>query len=426
MRPALLSPKTRKISEAEYHRKIHNILEKTESKYIFSDTLSNDQNYKGIKLLTSDMSYDQIKPLLRREKIAFAQLSSGSTGLQKAALISHDALIKHMKNYGDAIALTKRDRFISWLPLYHDMGLIACFLLPLMRGIPFMVMDPFDWLAKPQLLFDAVATYRCSLCYLPNFAFHVLANKCQSVDFSSMRMFINCSEPARASTLQLFLQKFPELKKENLAVCYALAENTFAVSQTPVFQVPVAKKINGKSVLSCGKIIPGTQLKILNANDDGIGEVAICGDTLFSQFLNSNIEKIDGYYPTGDLGFISNDELFITGRIKDLIIIHGKNFYPQDIEHCVSEVKGVYPGRVVSFGIENNNAGTEQLVILVEIEANADSGKVLRDIHQNIFNEFEIIPIAEILPYMTLIKTSSGKVSRTRNRELYLSRNKKC
>ena len=107
-----------------------------------------------------------------------------------------------------------------------------------------------------------------------------------------------------------------------------------------------------------------------------------------------------------------------------MIIINGKNFYPQDIEHCVSEVEGVYPGRVVCFGVENYVTGTEQLVILLETDTNADSNKVLRNIHQNTLSEFEVIPITEILPYMTLVKTSSGKVSRTRNRELYLARNK--
>lgn len=424
MRPALLSPKTRKIAETEYHRKVDHILEQTEAKYIFSDTLSSDHSFEGVKLLTPDMSHVKIKPASNDSEIALAQFSSGSTGLQKAVFISHGALIKHMKNYGDAIALTEQDRIVSWLPLYHDMGLIACFLMPLMRGVPFMIMDPFDWLTRPQLLFDAIATYRCSLCYLPNFAFHVLANKCQSVDFSSMRMFVNCSEPARDSSQQLFLQKFPGLKKENIAVCYALAENTFAVSQTPVAQAPVSKTLNGKKILSCGQIIPDTKVKIINANNDGIGEVAICGDSLFSYFLGGTVEKTEGYYPTGDLGFIDNDELFITGRIKDLIIINGKNFYPQDIEHCVSEVEGVYPGRVVCFGVENYVTGTEQLVILLETNANADSNKVLRNIHQNTLSEFEVIPITEILPYMTLVKTSSGKVSRTRNRELYLARNK--
>ncbi len=428
MHPAQLSPQSGKISVAEYQRKLDHLLKVTGARFLFTDVENTLPQIENVRILTRESKRGPLQTIgTPTSEIALAQFSSGSTGLQKAVFLSHKALLEHMHRYGDFIQLSENDRLISWLPLYHDMGLIACYLMPLMRGVPFMIMDPFDWIAKPQRLLDAITQYHCTLCYLPNFAYHVLANKGKPTDLSSVRLFINCSEPAKPATHRTFLQKFSSLREEQLAVCYALAENTFAVSQTPVGKSALVYKLHDKEILSCGTLIDGTEVNILNPDTDGVGEVAIRGETLYSHFLDGQDQSVDGFYPTGDLGMMRDGELFITGRIKDLIIVNGKNIYPQDVEHAVSNVSGVYPGRCVCFGVDSEASGSERLVVLAELLDDAVLPDTDKKIRAAVLAETGIAPdIVELVPYMTLVKTSSGKISRSRNKERYLQRKKPC
>ncbi|MFN8595802.1 MAG: AMP-binding protein [Anaerolineae bacterium] len=177
------------------------------------------------------------------DETAFLQHSSGTTGLQKGVALSHRAVLNQVASYSDAIALTGDDVAVSWLPLYHDMGLIAGFLMPLIQGVPLVLMSPFDWVAHPALLLRAIHDYRGTLCWLPNFAYNHCARRIRQRDseglsLSSMRLFINCSEPVRYESHQQFLERYASngVTNEMLAVSYAMAENTFAVTQTPIGQ----------------------------------------------------------------------------------------------------------------------------------------------------------------------------------------------
>ncbi len=183
------------------------------------------------------------------DEIAFLQHSSGTTGLQKGVALAHRAVLNHLASYGDALDLRADDVVVSWLPLYHDMGLIAGFLLPLIQGIPLVLMSPFEWVKSPALLFRAINDYGGTLCWLPNFAYNHCARRIRQRDLeglsaASMRMFINCSEPVYYESHELFLERFAPLgvTPSMLEVSYAMAENTFAVTQTLSREIPAPRR----------------------------------------------------------------------------------------------------------------------------------------------------------------------------------------
>ena len=420
--PSMLSPATPKLSSDEYRRKVEHVFKLTKAGGIFVDA---DAAFvpEGVACLTPESS---VVASLRASHApipqALVQFSSGSTGLQKGVVLTHEGVIAHMEDYSAAIALSADDLIVSWLPLYHDMGLIACFLMPLMCGVPVMLMDPFDWLLKPDLLLETIENERATICYLPNFAYHVLAKKGKVRDLSSVRLFVNCSEPVREVTHRTFLDKFPSARPEALAVCYALAENTFAVSQTPLNMPPTSRFIEDKMVPSCGQVMPRTEIRILEPNAAGVGEIALRGPYLFSHYLGRDLPLEQGFYRTGDLGWLDDDGgLFVTGRKKDLIITSGKNIYPQDVEHVCSIQPGVYPGRAVAFGVTNETAGSEDLIVVVERDGTIEDLPLKLSVQKAIEGEVGIVPKrVEVVDHMRLVKTSSGKISRSRNKELFL------
>ncbi len=420
--PAMLSPTSSKLSVEEYRRKLEHVLELTRAGGIFADSDAVIAP-AAVTFLTPDTPMAE-SPCTSRSPIpqALVQFSSGSTGLQKGVVLTHQNVIAHMEDYTASIELSAEDTIISWLPLYHDMGLIACYLMPLMSGVPVMLMDPFDWILKPDLLLETIARDRPTLCYLPNFAYHVLVNKGKERDLSSVRLFVNCSEPARDLTHRAFRDKFPSVHPAALAVCYALAENTFAVSQTLPNAPESSRRIADKVVPSCGQVLPRTEVRILEPNEDGVGEIALRGPYLFSHYLGSDLPPEQDFYRTGDLGLLTEDgQLFVTGRKKDLIIANGKNIYPQDVEQVCSIQPGVYPGRAVAFGVTNETAGSEELYVIVERDGSLEDLPLKLAVQKSIENEVGIVPKrVEVVDHMRLVKTSSGKISRSRNKELYL------
>lgn len=424
--PAQLSPQSKKTTEAEYRRKIAHILELTQAQGIFTDDAEREglESLADVRLLSPSEAPATSEPVPpRTTPEALVQFSSGSTGLQKGVLLTHAGLIAHMRAYSEAIALSPEDKVVSWLPLYHDMGLIACYLMPLMTGVPFLQMDPFDWILRPDSLLEAIEAHQATLCFLPNFAYHVLIAKGKARDLSSMRLFVNCSEPAREQTHRAFLEKFPTTRPEALTVCYALAENTFAVSQTPLGKTADTRRIGGKDVISCGTIVPGTEVRILEPDADGIGEIGVRGACLFARFLGGDQPLQDGFYRTGDLGTVSDEgEVYVTGRKKDLIISNGKNIYPQDVENACSGVPGAYPGRAVAFGATNEQVGSEELFVIVERDGTVEDLALKLAVMKAVEAEIGVVPKrVEVVDHMRLVKTSSGKISRARNKELYLS-----
>jgi acyl-CoA synthetase (AMP-forming)/AMP-acid ligase II len=423
--PAQVSPPTTKMSVEEYRRKIDHVREITHCGAIFTDDDAAGM-HEGAVLSPSRLTSapSPVPHVLAPRREALAQFSSGTTGLQKGVFLSHAGLVAHMRSYAEAVRLTADDVLVSWLPLYHDMGLIACYLMPLTCGIPFHQMDPFDWLAQPDALLATVERERGTICYLPNFAYKVLVDKGRPHDLSSVRLWINCSEPARTRSHEAFRARFPSVRPEALTVCYALAENTFAATQTLPWEGNSTRIDATRNVLSCGRPVRDVEVRIFPAEGLSDGEIGLRSPFLFDRFLDGSRPLCDGFYLTGDLGYVDDrGELFVTGRKKDLVIVHGKNVYPQDVEDAASTVPGVYPGRAAAFGLWNEATGSEDLVVLVERKDGAAPVPLKIAVQRAVQEEVGIVPArVDVLEHMSLVKTTSGKVSRGRNRELYLAK----
>lgn len=385
----------------------------------------------------------------------FVQYSSGTTGLKKGVAVSDAALLSQIKSYAMALRVDADDRVISWLPLYHDMGLVACFLFPLVCGIPVTMIDPMTWVRNPRMLFDAIVHDRGTLCWLPNFAFHHLAKLCAGWhgDLSSMRAFVNCSEPCRSETFDEFLHTFEQagVKRYKLKTCYAMAETVFAVCQSRIDGDPVELCVDTASLgqgvarvvkcgatgsrrlLSVGKPIDGVCYGIIdpqggNTLEEGrIGEIQVSGAVLFDGYLNNEMATKhsltkDGYC-TGDLGFSLNGELYVTGRKKDLLIVHGVNYFAHDIESIAGQSRGVKAGRCVALGIWDDSSHSEEVTLLVELESSSFlEAFVGREIKSSVFQQLGLVVQRIIaVPSGWLIKTTSGKMSRRDNLAKYLS-----
>jgi fatty-acyl-CoA synthase len=385
---------------------------------------------------------------------AFLQHSSGSTGLQKGVMLSHQAVINQIASYSAAIRLSPDDVIVSWLPLYHDMGLIAGFILPILQSIPLILMSPFQWVRDPKILIWAIYRHRGTLCWLPNFAYNFLATRVRhsdlvGVDLSSWRAAINCSEPVYAESHRAFLEHFAPygFRPEALATCYAMAENTFAVTQAGIdapLKVDVidraaltqerrAVPVNDSVVMvSCGRAIPNCEINVVDDEQQmlperAIGEIALRSDFMLTGYYkrpDATSEVMhDGWYLTGDMGYIADGELYITGRKKDLMIIGGKNVYPQDIENLLHDIPGIHAGRVVAFGVYNDTSGTEDVAIVAEVDHGDPEAQVAitREIRARIARNSDVTArYVHLVGAKWLIKTSSGKVARGANREKFV------
>ena len=386
------------------------------------------------------------------------QHSSGTTGLQKAVVLSHHAIIRHIQEYSSVLGISNSDKVVSWLPLYHDMGLIAAFHLPLICGIPTVQIDPFQWVSMPELLIEVISKESGTITWLPNFAYDFMSDRIDQDDIEqynlrSLRLVINCSEPIRAESHEKFFTKFESLglQRSSLSSCYALAEATFAVTQTShgaeakklnvnrdlfskniveVISSPQSAQDNIRSCVSSGKILPSCQVKIIDETNNElqekkIGEIVIQSASLFNEYRNapqktSSVLKDDWFY-TGDMGFLLDDECYVIGRKDNLIICAGKNVYPEDIEDVISEVPHVIPGRVVAFGIDRVELGTQTICAIVETSIDKDKQKDLKGNIKRACMSIDIsISDIYLVPARWLIKSSSGKPSRNINKKRIL------
>ncbi len=390
------------------------------------------------------------------DEVALLQHSSGTTGLQKGVALSHQAVFNQLDSYGETLKLDEKDVIVSWLPLYHDMGLIAGFLLPILYGVHLVLMSPFDWVRAPYRLMQSVSQYKGTLSWLPNFAYNFCAQKIrdrhlEGVDLSSWRGIINCSEPVRYESHEAFYEKFKlfGLRENILHASYAMAENVFAVTQSSLAGRPRVERIereafmlerivrestaeNAMTVMSSGKPLPNVQVKIIDEKGSGlpervIGEIALKSNCMLNEYYNRPdvTEKafLDGWYMTGDFGFLSSGELFISGRKKDMIIVGGKNVYPQDLELLTYEVDGVHAGRSVAFGIFDDEQGTEEVVIIAETDSEdaAEQQKIADAIRQHVTKNSAIaLRHVKVVGPKWVVKTSSGKTARSANKEKFL------
>jgi acyl-CoA synthetase (AMP-forming)/AMP-acid ligase II len=336
------------------------------------------------------------------------------------------------------------------------MGLIAGFLLPLLHRVPLVLMSPFEWVRAPQRLLQAVSRYRGTLSWLPNFAYNFCAQKIRDedlagLDLGSWRAVINCSEPMRWPSHQMFLERLRPhgLMQEALATCYAMAENVFAVTQGGIESPVVVDEIDlalltstgsarkvppgqGFRMLSAGRPLPETEIHILDTErrpvgERQLGEIALRSRCLLTGYYHrpdlTDKAFHDGWYLTGDLGYQADGELFVTGRRKELIIVGGKNVYPQDIEELAGEVPGVHPGRVVAFGVFNDDLGTEDIVVVAEVDdaEGAERRRIADGIRASVARGSDVVVRqVRVVDPRWIVKTSSGKLARQANRDKYL------
>lgn len=387
--------------------------------------------------------------------IAFLQHSSGTTGLKKGVALTHKAVINQIESYSKAIESTSEDVVVSWLPMYHDMGLIACTIMPLIMGQTIVLLDPFEWVGKPITLFQAITRYKGTLVWLPNFSFDHLrrtisSRKFEGLNVSSIRAFINCSEPCKAVTFDRFTEHFDSIgvTDEQLQVCYAMAETVYAATQTILYNkvnrlwvddkellnnvVKITSDGVGTELLSCGKALKGCDITILNPNsneavgDAQIGEVVISGEFLFDGYYNRPNKTQDVYdgttYRTRDLGFIHNNELYVLGRKDDLIICNGRNYFAHEIEKIINQLPQIKPGRNVALGIYNEQIGSNEIYLVQERSSNDSISieldkQLIKLIRQAVFEEMGLMLRDVIIVNPAwLHKSSSGKISRNLNK----------
>ena len=377
---------------------------------------------------------------------------------------SHRAVLNQVECYGQAIKLAPDDVVVSWLPLYHDMGLIASFVMPILSRVTLVLMSPFDWVRAPYKLLQAVSHYKGTLSWLPNFAYNFCAQKIRDrdlagIDLSSWRTLINCSEPTYWSSHHAFAERFKSygLHPEALTTSYAMAENTFAVTQSGMDGPVAVDEIDQRALiteriarpftpsaqgeeasptlklLSSGHPLPNTRVRVLDkqfndAPERHLGDIALQSTCMLTGYYHRDDATAkafhDGWYLTGDLGYWAEGQLYVTGRKKDLIIVGGKNVYPQDLERLAADVPGVHPGRMVAFGVFSEEEGTEEVVIVAEVDTDdAEARQRIGDeIRQRIARGSDVtLRHAHIVGAHWLLKTSSGKTARGANRDKYLA-----
>lgn len=391
------------------------------------------------------------------EDAVFVQFSGGTTGMQKAVVVTAPMLTKQLSLLRQVLEFGESDSVVSWLPMYHDMGLIACLWFPLWFGRPSLQFANSDWLLNPELLFSYLERYQGTFCWLPNFAFSYLAQRHESMtrrySLDRVRGFINCSEPVRLNSVRSFLDTFSSwgVRPEAVQSCYAMAENVFAVTQSKLDREPstvprtvVKNGLGGRSDLafslvddvfvSSGRTLPGNEIRIADAQGavkaEGVGgEIQIRTPSLFSGYwsaagFNRSTIGQDGFYKTGDYGFVIDGELYVVGRIKDIMIIGGQNIFPEDVEAIVNSVPGIYPGRVVSFGMLDREYGTEAIAVVAEMKGVHDPTEVQgleKQIRSLVLATIGVAPrYVAVVPERWIIKSTAGKISRRETRERFM------
>jgi fatty-acyl-CoA synthase len=401
------------------------------------------------------------------DDIAFIQHSAGTTGLQKGVALTHAAVLRQIEHLRQALDIQESDRIYSWLPLYHDMGLIACFMLPMVCHLELVIEGPLDWVMQPATMFEIISRHKCTLAWLPNFAFQFLARRAHQAaaggyDLSSIRALINCSEPVRAGSMHEFEQAFTEmgLKSGVLHTSYAMAETVFAVTQSDLQRpsgpariwadggkfrkshcvVPVAQQSPGAvCFVSSGRLLPHTEIRIVPEYESGslpqsssiagqIGEILIKSDCLFAGYYNrpdlTREAIVDGWYRTGDLGFTLDGELYVIGRKKDLIIVGGQNIYPQDIEEIVADHPAIHEGRAIALGVYNPDTGTEDIIVIAEVENEAllaHAPAIEQELRSQVMAGMGVAVGTILLkPPKWIVKSTAGKPARSTTLEKLL------
>ncbi len=415
---------------------------------------------KFVATVTALVSEKNGSVTIKKNSAAMIQYTSGSTGNPKGVLLSHANLLANIRAYGEAVGVKPTDVAISWLPLYHDMGLIGLWLGSLYYGIPLVLMSPLAFLARPEKWLWTIHYHRGTLSAAPNFAFELCVRQIddaalEGLDLSSLRLLFDGAEAVYPSTLSRFYEKFSQygFKKEAIAPAYGLAECTVGLAiPTPgvpyrvdtisqsIFEdsqkaVPAnSDEKNTMAYVACGKVIPHHEMRVVDQNgaplpDRHVGQLQFRGPSAMQGYYRNEKATAaichDGWWDTGDYAYIADGDLFITGRQKDLIIKGGRNFYPDTIEEAIKQLETATNGTVVAFGVIDKKLGTEKLIIVAETEKTDEFAR--KEAMAAIMKQTATmigIPVDEVVlvsPH-SIPKTASGKVRRAECKQLYLSK----
>ncbi len=413
---------------------------------------------KAVVTTASLLSNKNGLPKIERtsDQSALLQYTSGSTGDPKGVLLLHKNILANIRASGKGLEINATDVLVSWLPLYHDMGLMS-WLGSLYFGIPITILSPLTFLNRPERWLWAIHYHRATLSAAPNFAYELCVKKIdeellEGLDLSSWRLALNGAEAINPATLTRFYHRFKKygFKEESLFPVYGLAENTVGLTlpkpgtipridrvsretfEQELRAVPTSKNKNYLEFVCEGKVIPDHEIRIVDVagnllQERAVGNVQFRGPSAMQGYYHNPVATAaafhQGWWDSGDLGYLADGELFIAGRRKDLIIKAGRNLYPEVFENIVGDIPGIRKGCVIAFGVMDNKLGTEKIIIVAESKLLLQADK--DQLQQAIIEQVTIavgVPPDEILllPARMIPKTSSGKLQRSACKQAYL------
>jgi acyl carrier protein len=398
-------------------------------------------------------------PRVEADDTALIQYTSGSTNDPKGVVLTHAQVLANIRSLGAAVEVSTDDVFVSWLPLYHDMGLIGAWHASLFFGLPLVLLSPLQFLARPAVWFEAIASNAGTLSAAPNFAYQMCVDRIgdedlDGLDLSSWRLAINGSEPVSALTIDRFVDRFERcgFRRQAMSPAYGLAEVGVGLTLTPLGRGPsidtvqrsplqragqvirtVPGDTEGIAFVGCGMAAPGYQVRVCDTGGSRLpdlreGRIQCRGPSATVGYFGNDTASrdlwTDGWLDTGDLGYLREGELFVTGRAKDLIIRGGRNIHPEDLEQALGQLDGVDPEGVAVFASADPERGTERMVVVVEtaVEDPAAREELRRLVGKQSVDVLGAAPDQIVLVSSgSILRTPSLKIRRAATRQAFES-----
>jgi acyl-CoA synthetase (AMP-forming)/AMP-acid ligase II len=391
------------------------------------------------------------------DDIALIQYTSGSTGDPKGVTLTHRNLVSNVRAIGHGVGVREDDVVVSWLPLYHDMGLIGCWLFSIYYGLELVAISPVAFLRRPARWLWMFHHHRGTLSPAPNFGYELCARKIkdadiEGLDLSSWRVALNGAEPINPETLERFTSRFSPygFRSETMMPVYGLAENSVALAFAPnqtasridtveraLFELhgearPASGTSGNLRFVSTGRALPHHEMRIVDHNGEPVaerreGQIQFRGESAMQGYYRNpeatRAARDGDWYRTGDLGYWAEGDLFITGRHKDLIIRAGRNVHPQELEKLAADVEGVRRGCVAAFGVADRSRGTESVVIVAETRSKDPEvrARIAGEIRRRVGAGAISPDVVQVVGPGAIPKTPSGKLQRDACRRLYLA-----